>query len=177
MQSEWACRTATSKDYPELARLETTAFTQLGVKYYPLIDIQVALGSLDGLSLPLIEEGHYFVLTNKPGKIIASGGWSQAKPSYESHYSFSVDLEVQREASVRCVYVDPEFSGQGYAKIIMQKVEENAKLLGISRLKLLSSKTAFYLYRSVGFIEEKDCDIQLSNGNSITLHQMHKWIF
>ncbi|NRP88480.1 hypothetical protein GFPCMMHI_04402 [Ensifer adhaerens] len=170
------CRLATSADFSELTILERSAFTRIGSRFYPLADVEIALDTLQGLTLSLIQEGHYFVLVNKENAILASGGWSRAVPDYRSHYSDPNPDKPMLEnlATVRCVYVHPDHERRGYAKKIMQRIEKDARNHNVSGLALSSSRTALALYRSLDYIGGAVHMVNLPNGRGIELHEMYK---
>jgi GNAT superfamily N-acetyltransferase len=174
--SEPACRRATLADLSELRALERAAFTQIGSRFYPLADIEVALDTLEGLTAALIEQGRYFVLQQGAGPILASGGWSRAVPDYQARYASCAQAPGRTggEATVRCVYVRPDHERRGFASRIVRWVEADARSHGIHTLRLSSSRTALSLYRALGYSEVADHAIQLHNGRSIALTEMRK---
>ncbi|MDK4717624.1 GNAT family N-acetyltransferase [Rhizobium sp. CNPSo 4039] len=136
----------------------------------------MALNTLQGLTLSLIQEGHYFVLADSEGAILASGGWSRAIPDYKSHYNDPNPDRPTLEsfATVRCVYVHPDHERRGYAKEIMQRIEEDAREHNVSVLALSSSRTALALYHSLDYTCGAVHMVKLPNGRGIELHEMHK---
>ncbi|MGB8817410.1 MAG: GNAT family N-acetyltransferase [Rhizobiaceae bacterium] len=165
-------RKAAPPDYQALSRIERRAFIELGSAFYPLEDIKCALDHFEGLSLSLIEEGHYFVLTDTEGNILAGGGWSRGELEY-----MPVEGGARGEdltGVVRCVYVCPEHARRGLAQEVLRCIETDALAAGISQLTLTASKTAEALYARAGYALGPYCNVFLPNGHDLPLRQMRK---
>jgi GNAT superfamily N-acetyltransferase len=165
-------RQATPLDYEALTRLERQAFTELGSAFYALQDIECALEHFEGLSLRLIEEGHYFVMTDFQENLIAGGGWSRAELEYIA--SAAGDHGKNDTGVVRCVYVSPQHARRGLAQKVLRFLETDALSAGVRRLTLTASKTAEALYLRAGYTPDPYYDVRLPNGRILLLRPMQK---
>lgn len=165
-------RQATYSDYRALTYLERQAFTELGSAFYPLQDIECALEHFEGLSVRLIEEVYYFVLTDSQENLLAGGGWSRGELEY-----MTSEAGGQRESDtgvVRCVYVSPKHACRGLAQKVLRRIETDALSAGLRRLTLTASKTAEALYLRAGYSPDPYCDAHLPNGHILPLRPMKK---
>jgi GNAT superfamily N-acetyltransferase len=165
-------RQATPEDYFALSHIERRAFIELGSAFYPLEDIKCALEHFEGLSLSLIEEGHYFVLTDTEGNILAGGGWSRGELEY-------IPVEDSARGKnltgvIRCVYVCPKHARRGLAQKVLHCIESDALAAGLSQLTLTASKTAEALYVRAGYVLGAYRNVFLPNGHDLSLRQMKK---
>ncbi len=165
-------RRATPADYSALRHLERRAFTELGSAFYPLPDIECALDHFEGMSLRLIEEGHYFVLTDLQENLLAGGGWSRGELDYIRP---EVSAHGENDSGVvRCVYVAPQYARRGLGQKIMRRIEADALSAGLRQLTLTASKTAEMLYLRAGYTPGSYCDVRLPNGHILPLRPMTK---
>lgn len=169
---DYQIRRATAADYPALSNLERRAFTELGSAFYPLQDIECALDHFEGLNLRLIEEGHYFVLTDSEQHLLAAGGWSRGELEYIK--SEQSTYGENGTGVVRCVYVSPQYARRGLAQKVLRRIETDALSVGLHWLTLTASKTAEALYLRAGYTPSPYWDVRLPNGHILPLRPMKK---
>ena len=164
-------RQATTSDYEALVDLERRAFIELGAAFYPLEDIECALNHFEGLSLSLIKEGHYFVLTDVQERILAAGGWTLSELEYIPSGN---DVSAGQAGVVRCIYVAPQYARMGFAQKMLHCIEMDARSVDICQLTLTASKTAEALYLRAGYLPGPYHNVRLPNGHDLPLRSMKK---
>jgi len=73
----------------------------------------------------------------------------------------------QEQSEVEAVYTNPEFVRRGIGSAILRKLEERAKELSLSSLKLDASLNAVAFYESAGYKSQNKTKHRLSSGVEI----------
>ena len=103
-------RTARLSDLKELLALEFRAITELNLGRYPQDLVEYAARELTMITAELIAEGHFFVLTEAGGRIVACGGWSQEIPAYAEDLAHEHEEIRPGTGVVRSMFVLPSFA-------------------------------------------------------------------
>jgi len=61
-------------------------------------------------------------------------------------------LVDEQTAFLHALYLTPEIIGQGWGKLLMKKLIQEAKAKAVRKIKLESTITAFEFYKSFGFV-------------------------
>lgn len=152
-------RTANAADIVPLREMQVRAMRELGSADYAADAIEAFLAAFSTMEDRVVAEGHYFLAETPAGRIVASGGWSQATPVYERGEG-PAPVPPQ-EAIVRSVYVDPGMARCGLGTAVMRTLERDAALCGIRSLSLTASLSGARLYRTLGYEEAERGDLDL----------------
>ena len=99
----------------------------------------------------LVSSGTYYVAEARDGGILGAGGWTR---SIKGKDVADIRHFVTHHASLR----------RGIARRLMMGVFSEARLVGITQLNCLSTRTAVPFYRSLGFDTGSEVSIGLRPG-------------
>lgn len=141
-------------DYKKVADMIAKSVTNSAFsKYYPQ-------ASIDHIKESLNEEGvkkraswtHFYVLEEN-NNIIACGAIG---PYWNS----------LTESSLFSIFVDAEFQGQGYGKIIIETLENDEFFKRANRIEVPASMSAISFYRKMGY-EHKNGELIYNDGHFV----------
>jgi ribosomal protein S18 acetylase RimI-like enzyme len=162
-------RRAEEKDIPAIRAMQERSIRVLGADFYVRADLEAFLAAFSTMDDAVVTEGHYFVLVTPGGRIVASAGWSQARPSYAR----GGETFDARTATIRSVFVDPEMPRQGYGREVMRITEADAFAAGIRRLVVSATLSGLSFYRAIGYRDLEHRSISLGD-NVFDLVRMEK---
>lgn len=81
---------------------------------------------------------------------------------------------VPAGSELRAVYVDPKFGNLGVGKMLLQRVELEARNRGITKLEMHASLSAEDFYKSQGYIVLERIDHTLGSGKKMPAIKMEK---
>ncbi len=164
-------RLAAPGDLEALMALRDRATLGLSCGHYDLDAMRLALKEVPILTRDLIEDGHYHVLADRAGSILAGGGWSDRASGFNVVAAGSL---MPGEALVRAVYVDPCVARKGLGSRIMALIETDASANGIHHLALTATLPGQLLYDCLGYRTLHPVERRLSNGYIVRLIAMEK---
>ncbi len=164
-------RLAEPDDFDALIALQTRATLGLSSGHYDLDTMRIALKEVPILTRDLIEDGHYHVLAEPAGAILAGGGWSDRATGYSVA---PTDTLPSGHALVRAVYVEPSVARRGLGSRIMEMIETDAIANGIRHLALTATLPGQLLYEYLGYRTLQPIERRLSNGYIVRLIAMEK---
>ena len=172
MSSEIRIRFASSADLQELIEMQALSFRVLGAPYYgsEVVEAFIEVGTMDR---SLIDDGTYFIATFD-GRIVGCGGWSRRAPSYAAFMSGTVAISGVRAATVRAIYVHPEFARRGIASAVMATIEAEIAAAGFATASLAATLSGIPLYRRLGYRGEEPIILRLPTGHKIITVGMTK---
>lgn len=139
--------------------------------------IEAAIESIFGVDTTLIEDNTYFVVESD-GVLAGCGGWSRRKTL------FGGDQYSQRDtayldpatdyAKIRAFFIHPVHARKGIARAILSRCEEEARASGFKGLELLSTLPGIEFYRSCGFVEQGEVNLDLPGGVKLEFVTMSK---
>ena len=121
----------------------------LGANFYTRAEITNFMQAFGTMDNAIVLEGHFFVAEDPSGAILASGGWSRAKPGYAA--GISENGQAARIPTVRSVFVDPAIARRGVGSAIMHRVEGDAALHSVRLLVLTATLSGAPLYKRHGY--------------------------
>lgn len=77
---------------------------------------------------------------------------------------------VFADGLVQCIYVHPDHGNQGVGTVLMDRLEQTARDLGASSLRLEASRNAEAFYHRRGFVVDKQTTKQLHDMTFSILH-------
>ena len=76
-------RKAAATDIPAIAALQLRSMQALGGAYYPAQVLAGFLGRFGTMDFAGVDEGQFFVATDRDGRLLGTGGWSRRPPGYQ----------------------------------------------------------------------------------------------
>lgn len=144
--------------------------------HYDDAQIDAAIASVFGVDTDLIEDGTYFV-AESDGTLVGCGGWSRRKTLFGGDQFSSRDagyLDPATDfAKIRAFFIHPDHARKGIARAILERCESEAREHGFRGLELMATLPGIEFYRSCGFVEEGDFDLDLK-GVKLELVPMRK---
>lgn len=161
--------------------MQARAMRILGSRFYSRDEIQSFLDLVGTVEEAVVTEGHFFVAIDSEQRAIGSGGWSRLVPRYaqfaqSSETAHGASQPALGWATVRSVFVAPEFTRRGIAQGIMQRIETDAAAAGIFLLHLTATLSGEAFYRSIGYEGDIHSHVQLTDGTRLGCVRMCKFI-
>ncbi len=155
-------RRARLGDVAEIRKLHRISMTALSVGHYSREEIEGFFAEIDTVDPVMIEDGTYAV-AEAGGRLVASGGWTMRAPSYAARLDGPVAAD--RTATIRSIFVHPDFARRGIGGAILERCETEAVLIGgAERLELCATLTGRPLYQRAGYRPLHSFELQLANG-------------
>jgi GNAT superfamily N-acetyltransferase len=167
-------RLAREGDIEAVQALQRNSLGALTQGFYSPRQIAAAVAYVPLTDAALIAEGHFFVLEEPGFGLVATGGWSLARPTYEAFRSAVQDGSAEATAKVRHIFVHPERARRGLGSRVMRSVEADAAAAGQPRLAMAATLSGVPLYRKIGYAETGDAGITLPGGVHFPLVAMAK---
>ena len=151
----------------------------LSREHYSEAQIEAAIATIFGVDTTLIEDGTYFVAEIE-GQLAGSGGWSKRKTLFggDQYSSRDVDyIDPETEpAKIRAFFIHPDHARKGVARAILSRCEDEARAQGYRALELMSTLPGIEFYKSCGFVETGNFDLDLTDAVKLELVPMRKQI-
>ena len=149
----------------------------LSRQHYSDVQIEAAIATIFGVDTDLIEDGTYFVAESE-GQLAGCGGWSKRKTlfggdQYSSRDRGYIDPELE-PAKIRAFFVHPDHARKGIARAILSRCENEARGEGFRALELLATLPGIEFYKSCGFVETGNLDLNLTDGVKLEFVPMRK---
>jgi GNAT superfamily N-acetyltransferase len=173
---EFHIRLATPADAAAMERLIDRSVHGLQAGDYSSAQRQAALGAVFAVDPQLIEDGTYFVVEHRAGRLAGCGGWSFRQKTHGADDGAALIDPARDAARIRAFFVDPDFARQGVGGLIMRTCEAAAMEAGFRSLELTATLTGVHLYAHSGFVAEREFDVPLSGGETLPVVLMRKQI-
>jgi len=164
-------------DREAIKRLIAESARYLSREHYNDAQIEAAIATVFGVDTDLIEDGTYFVAESS-GLMVGCGGWSRRKTLFGGDQYATRDkgyLDPESEpAKIRAFFIHPDHARKGIAGAILAKCEEEARAHGFHALELMATLPGIAFYKSCGFSEQGNFDLDLATGVKLELVPMHK---
>jgi GNAT superfamily N-acetyltransferase len=171
-ETDYEIASARLADAEELRAMQARSMRVLGGRYYPERTIESFLRAPGTLDDAVMAEGHYFVASDREGRIVGSGGWSQIQPGYAKG---EVALPMARDrAIVRSVFVDPGCARRGIGSALMRWIEADCARAGVTLLTLTATLSGVPLYGVLGYIVLRPRTLLLGDGAELRTIDMEK---
>ena len=169
-------RRATLAERDAIKRLIDESARHLSRDHYDDAQIDAAIASVFGVDTDLIEDGTYFV-AESDGALVGCGGWSRRKTLFGGDQFSSRDtgyLDPATDfAKIRAFFIHPDHARKGIARAIVARCESEAQEHGFRGLELMATLPGIEFYKSCGFEEQGDFDLDLQ-GVKLELVPMRK---
>ena len=172
-------RKATIDDREAIQELIAVSARQLSREHYSDAQIETAIVTVFGVDTDLIEDGTYFVV-EIDGQLAGCGGWSKRKTLFGGDQYSSRDagyLDPESEpAKIRAFFIHPDHARKGIARAILSRCEDEARSQGFRALELMATLPGIEFYKSCGFVETGNFDLDLTDTVKLELVPMLKEI-
>ena len=149
----------------------------LSREHYDDLQIETAIVTVFGVDTDLIEDGTYFVAESE-GELVGCGGWSRRKTLFGGDQFASRDatyLDPETEpAKIRAFFIHPDHARKGIARAILSHCETEARAHGFHALELMATLPGIEFYKSCGFAETGNFDLDLTKEVKLKLVPMRK---
>jgi len=173
-------RKATMEDCDAIQQLIAESARRLSREHYSDTQIEAAIAKVFGVDTTLIEDGTYFVVESN-GQLAGSGGWSKRKTLFGGDQYSSRDVAYSdpktEPAKIRAFFIHPDHARKGIARMILSHCEEEARAQGFRALELLSTLPGIEFYKSCGFVETGNLDLDLTETVKLEFVPMRKEIY
>lgn len=150
MSTELTFRRAARDETAALRELHACSMRALACGFYESDAIEAFLAHIDTLDERLIDEGTYFTV-HVDGVLAGCGGWTGSEPSYASHLTADSAHDLHGRATVRGVYVHPDYVRLGIARQLMGLIETSIAQAGFAIAALEATLNGIPFYRSLGY--------------------------
>lgn len=162
-----------------LQQLIAESARHLSRAYYSDSQIEAAIVTVFGVDTDLIEDGTYFVAEDD-GALAGCGGWSKRKTLFGGDQFSARDAghldPASEPAKIRAFFIHPDHARKGVARAILTRCEDEARAAGFRALELMSTLPGIEFYKSCGFKETGNFDLDLVPGVTLELVPMRKEI-
>jgi len=149
----------------------------LSREHYSDTQIEAAIVTVFGVDTDLIDDGTYFV-AESDGQLAGCGGWSKRKTLFGGDQYSSRDagyLDPESEAAkIRAFFIHPDHARKGIARAILTRCEDEARSQGFRALELMATLPGIEFYKSCGFVETGNFDLDLTDKVKLELVPMRK---
>jgi GNAT superfamily N-acetyltransferase len=170
-------RKAILEERDSLRQLIADSARHLSREHYDDEQIETAIATVFGVDTDLIEDGTYLV-AESDGELVGCGGWSKRKTLYGGDQFTSRDagyLDPESEpAKIRAFFIHPNHARKGIARAILSECESEARAQGFRALELMATLPGIEFYKSAGFSETGNFDLQLTEAVRLKLVPMRK---
>src|SRR5215217_5392487 len=138
----------------------------LSRQHYSDAQIEAAIATIFGVDTDLIEDETDFVAESE-GQLVGCGGWSKRKTlfggdQYSSRDRGYIDPE-SGPARIRAFFIHPNHARKGIARAILSRCEDEARAQSFRALELLATLPGIEFYKSCGFVETGNLDLDLED--------------
>lgn len=170
-------RKATMDERDAIRQLIAASARLLSRDHYSDAQIETAIATVFGVDTDLIDDGTYFVAEIE-GELAGCGGWSKRKTLFGGDQYSSRDasyLDPQSEpAKIRAFFIHPDHARKGIARAILSRCEDEARAQGFQALELMATLPGIEFYKSCGFVETGNFDLDLTDAVKLELVPMRK---
>ena len=170
-------RKATLEERDAMQQLIAESARHLSRAHYDDQQIETAIATVFGVDTSLIEDGTYFVV-EIDGDLAGCGGWSRRKTLFGGDQYASRDTAyidpASEPAKIRAFFIHPDHARKGIARALLNECETEARAHGFRALELMSTLPGIEFYKSCGFTETGNFDLQLTEAVKLPLVPMRK---
>jgi GNAT superfamily N-acetyltransferase len=172
MVPELKLRRARARDLAELREMHALSVRRLCPHVYAPRQIEaiIAHGTMDDV---LAADGAYFV-AEAEGRLVGSGGWSLRTPGYARAAGGAVPPPAPGEATIRSVFVHPDWSRMGVATALMAAAERDARGGGAEIATLAATLSGLELYLKLGYRRTACFQLAFESGVGVPVAHMRK---
>lgn len=168
---------ATMEERDAIGQLIAESARELSRAHYTAAQIEAAIVTVFGVDTDLIDDGTYFVV-EIDGQLAGCGGWSKRKTLFGGDQYSSRDtgyLDPKTEpAKIRAFFIHPDHARKGIARAILSRCEDEAWAQGFRALELMATLPGIEFYKSCGFVETGNFELDLTDTVKLELVPMRK---
>lgn len=168
---------ATMEERDAIGQLIAESARELSRAHYTAAQIEAAIVTVFGVDTDLIDDGTYFVV-EIDGQLAGCGGWSKRKTLFGGDQYSSRDtgyLDPKTEpAKIRAFFIHPDHARKGIARAILSRCEDEAWAQGFRALELMATLPGIEFYKSCGFVETGNFELDLTDTVKLELIPMRK---
>ena len=169
-------RKADRSDSAAIERLIGRSVRGLSRNDYTDRQIELAIGSVFGVDLDLIDDGTYFV-AESDGRIVGCGGWSRRKTLFgATGFAHSRDPELLDPAfdaaKIRAFFVEPDAARQGIATAVLEACEDEARRFGFRRCEMAATLPGGKFYKARGYRGDERIVVPVGENEEIVCIRM-----
>jgi GNAT superfamily N-acetyltransferase len=170
-------RKARMEEREAITQLIAESARVLSRQHYSDSQIEAAIATVFGVDTDLIEDGTYFVVESER-QLAGCGGWSKRKTlfggdQFSSRNTAYLDPESE-PAKIRAFFIHPDHARKGIARTILSRCEDEARAEGFRALELMATLPGIEFYKSCGFVETGNLDLDLTDAVKLELVPMRK---
>ena len=151
----------------------------LSREHYSDAQIEAAIATVFGVDTDLIEDGTYLVAEIE-GQLAGCGGWSKRKTLFGGDQFSSRDagyLDPESEpARIRAFFIHPDHTQKSIAQTKQTHNKDEARAQGFHALELMATLPGIEFYKSMGFVEIGNFDLDMTDTVKLELVPMRKEI-
>jgi GNAT superfamily N-acetyltransferase len=170
-------RKAIIEDRDAMKQLIAESARLLSREHYSDVQIEAAIVTVFGVDTDLIDDDTYLV-AEIDGQLAGCGGWSKRKTLFGGDQFSSRDaayLNPESEpAKIRAFFIHPDHARKGIARAILSRCEDEARAHGFRALELMATLPGIEFYKSCGFVETGNFDLNLTDTVKLELVPMRK---
>lgn len=170
MVESMVVRAASPADAAALREMQALSMRVLGASVYAPDVIEAYLAQVGTLDEHLLEDGRYRVAT-LGGLIVGCGGWSTRPAGYCGRAAGAT--AEPGTATVRAVYVHPDWARQGIARRIMAEVEAEIAA-GFGQAVLMATLSGISFYQRLGYVAGSKVALRLDGRLALEVVAMRK---
>lgn len=136
-------RMTTASDADAVSELLLKSYTVLLAEAYDAETLRKALPLITRAEPDLLASGTYHAAVSAEGRLIGAGGWTKHSPT-------GLD-ETARNGNIRHFGTDPDHTGKGIGRALMEKCRQEAAAAGLEELNCYSTLNGESFYRACGF--------------------------
>lgn len=149
-------REATYADLAALLELQRLSTRRLGIHCYEGAQIEGVIQQLGTAEEDSRASERRCYVAEVDNEVVACGAWI-GRPTRSR-------FETKKFATVRSIYVDPDFTGRGVARRMMGRIEADIAGAGYSDITLESTLNGAPFYRRMGYSEKRSMSLRLPGG-------------
>jgi N-acetylglutamate synthase-like GNAT family acetyltransferase len=145
-------RPALIADIPAIDALVRAAYPTLLAADYDAALLAIAVPLMAQTKPVLMRDQTYFVM-QEASNIVGVAGWTQTFPGS--------DKIVAGYGHIRKLVIDDRYLRRGIARQLMDHIHKSAAQAGMTKMHVLSTRTAIPFYAAMGYIGGHEIDIPL----------------
>lgn len=166
MPAAFSIRPSRQADSDAVDELLNASYADLLQTSYDEDVLRLALPIITRSQTDLLTSGRYYLAETNDGSVIASGGWSVARPG-------TGETEPGL-AHIRHFATHPDWTGNGAARRVFERCETDARNAGLNAFECYSTLNAEGFYRSLGFQRLRPMTVTLGNAVQFPSIVMHR---
>lgn len=149
-------RDTTAADAAAVSALLAQSYSVLLAEAYDAETLRRALPLITDAQPNLLTSGTYYAAEFRDGQIVGAGGWTKHSPTGRN--------ETASNGNIRHFGTDPDHTGKGIGRALMERCLEEATAAGLQELNCYSTLNGEAFYQACGFKAVEPFPIDLPGG-------------